>query len=385
MVQLKKKPTLRQEAAKPATSHKLWVKWVFCAIPLFTAGLMYFFLPFFPKFTEYIISRGLFRIIGIPTQWIMSVFPFSVTEMIVLLSAPVLLTLAVIWIIRIVKSSNKKQTAERGIRFVSWCLSLAALLFMIMHGANYSRLSTAELLGLPSRAYTANDLYLLTADLAKKASAAREKLPEDENGCVVLTTSKSEFLLAADNCYDNLQKTCPFLKTGVWRVKSVMLSHYWSYTGITGVYCPWTGESNINTDTPQSGWGHTAAHELAHTMGFAREDDCNFLGWLACSVSGNPDYEYSGHLAAYIYCSNALYSADRELWKKAKQNCSDGMVRDMRQKNAYWQSFEGDVMETSESFNDSFIKANGDQNGILSYSHVVELLLRYYDSKNMLS
>lgn len=357
----------------------LWLKWVLCAIPALIAALMYFLLPLFPKFTEYIITRGIFRIIAFPLEWLMSVFPFSITETIVVLSIPALLTLLIIWIVRIARSESRSRTVERGCRFVCWCVSLALLMFMVMHGGNYSRITTGELLNLPDREYTAEELYAVTADLAKKASEAREKLPEDDNGCVTLSVSKSEFLLLADDCFDNLKEDYPFLKTGVWRVKSVALSHWWSYTGTTGVYCPWLAESNINTDVPPSEWGHTATHEIAHTMGFAKENECNFLGWLACYQSDQPDYEYSGHLQAYIYCANALYKADKELWRKAAASCSEGMVRDMKQHNAYWDSFESEVMEASQSFNDSFIKANGVTSGILSYNQMVELMLRYYD------
>ena len=37
-------------------------------------------------------------------------------------------------------------------------------------------------------------------------------------------------------------------------------------------------------------------------------------------------------------------------------------------------------MEASQDFNDSFIKANRVESGILSYGLMVELLLRYYDT-----
>lgn len=363
----------------------LWLKWIYCLIPLLIAALMYFILPNFPNFTEYVYVRVIFRIFAFPIEWIMSVFPFSVTELVVILSVPAILTLLIVWIIRIIRKDQKLKIFEKGIRFTAWCLSLGLLIFMIMDGANFSKLPLSSLLELPDRTYTAEDLYILTTDLAKKASASREKLPEDKNGHTTLSISKSEMLLLADNCYDNLKKDYPFLKTGVWRVKSVALSHWWSYTGYTGVYCPWIGEASINTDVPYCDFGHTATHEIAHTMGFAKENECNFLGWLACSESGQPDYEYSGHLSAYIYCSNALYKADRELWEKAYQNCSEGMIKDLIDRSEYWDSFEGEVMESSQDFNDSFIKANGVESGALSYNEMVELMLRYYDKQGFLN
>lgn len=362
----------------------LWLKWIFCAIPLIIAALMYFILPYFPKFTEFAATRGLFRIIAFPIEWLMSVIPFSITEAVVILSVPAILTLLIIWIVRIIRQKNRLRTVECGCRFVAWCLSLALLIFMVMDGANFSRISLGELLELPDRTYTADDLYILTCDLAKKASKAREKLSEDGNGCAKLSVKQSELLLLADDCYDNLRSEYPFLKTAVWRVKSVQLSHLWSYTGTTGVYCPWLGEASINTDVPVYELGHTATHEIAHTMGFAKENECNFIAWLACSVSGQPDYTYSGYLEAYVYCINALYKADRELWKKAASSCSEGMIRDLKQSNSYWQSFEGEVKESSQKFNDTFIKVNGVESGVLSYNEMVELMLRYYDKQNML-
>lgn len=361
----------------------LIVKWILCAIPAVIALLIYFILPYFPKIAEFVFVRGIFRIVAFPLEWIMSVFPFSVTEAVVILATPAIITLGIIFTVRIVKSQNKNSTVEKGLRFVCWCLSLALLMFMITDGANFSRIPVSQLFELPDKKYTKEELHALTVHLAEEASAAREKLDEDENGCVKLSVSRSELLKLADDCYDGLQEEYPYLKTAVWRVKSVALSHWWSYTGYTGVYCPWLLEASINTDVPVHELGHTATHEIAHTMGFAKENECNFLAWLACAQSGQADYVYSGYQQAYIYCSNALYRADKELWREAFSHCSKGMIRDMKRSNEYWDSFEGEVQETSQKFNDTFIKVNGVESGVLSYNEMVELMLKYFDKTGM--
>ena len=358
----------------------LWLKWIFCLIPLVLALLMYFLLPLFPKFTEYVFSRGIFRITAFPLQWIMSVLPFSFTELTVVLALPIILSLLIVFTLKIIKKQEKAKVIERGVRFVAWCLSLAFLVYMVMHGANYYRIPVSRLADLPNREYTAEDLYNVTCDIADKAARLREKLPEDDNGCARLSLSQSEILRLADDCYDNIAEEYPFLKTAVWRVKPVALSHLWSYTSTTGVYCPWTSEANVNTDVPEYTIPHTAAHEIAHTMGIAKEDECNFLAFIACSKSKMPDFEYSGYLCAYTYCINTLYKADKELWRKASARAGEGMIRDLKNENAYWDNFKGEVMEASQDFNDSFIKANRVESGILSYGLMVELLLRYYDT-----
>lgn len=361
----------------------LWRKWLYACIPLILAVLLYFLLPLFPQFTEYVFVRVVFRICSVPLSWLLSILPFSMTELIVVACIPTLLTLLGIFIYRLIRRDDRKQIAEKGARFVCWCVSVAALVFMVMDGGNFSRLSIGELMELNDNEYDAAFLQQVTVDLAKKSSAARALVAEDENGCMILSDSIGETLLKADDCYDNLKTAYPFLRTGVWRVKGVALSYYWSYTGYTGVYCPWLGEVSINVDMPHSSVYSTAAHEIAHTMGFAREDACNFLAYLACTTSNIPDAVYAGYLDAFVSCYNALYSYDPSLCADAYAACSDGVIRDLKQSAAYWKQFEGEVMDSSQSFNDTFIKVNGVESGVLSYNEVVSLILRYYDTKLM--
>ena len=359
----------------------LYIKWILCLIPLLLGLILYFVMPYFPFVAEYVFAQGIYRVIAFPIEWIVSVFPFSLTELVVILAVPALVTLLVIFIIRLIKSENKGKTAEKAARFVAWCLSIALLMFMVTDGVYFSRYSLGDLMQLPDRRYTKEELHLVVSDIAKKASEIRETLPEGEDGCAELTVPLNEILLLADNAYDNIGEEYPFLKTAVWRVKPVMLSHLWSYTGYTGVYCPWLLESSVNVDTPVFDIPHTAAHEIAHTMAFAKENEANFLSYLSCITSEQPDYIYSGLIQAYIYSANALFAADYELWADAfTKNCSEDFIRDLDKHNAYWASFKGEVMEKAEDFNDSFIKVNGDKNGVLAYDLMVELILRYYDS-----
>lgn len=358
-----------------------WRSLLWCLIPTAAAAGMYWILPHFPRFTEYAVTRGLFRAVSYPVEWLLSLFPFSLTECLVVLGIPAGLGLLIGWVVRLIRRPGRRERLGRGCRVLAWGLSLAWLVFMVMDGANFSRLPLATLMELPNRQYTAQELYTLTADLVQQATDARAQLTEDENGCMVLSQPLSRALRQGEAGYAVLRQTYPYLVTGTRRVKAVTLSHLWSYTGYTGVYCPWLGEASVNVDVPDCELMHTVTHELAHTMGFAKENECNFLGYLACSASGQPEQVYSGALSAYIYCSNALYKADKTLWKQAYARLSDGVRRDLQQRRDYWKQFEGQVMESSQKVNDGFIKANGVESGVISYDEMVELLLRYYDQE----
>ena len=65
----------------------------------------------------------------------------------------------------------------------------------------------------------------------------------------------------------------------------MIFSGIMSAMGFTGVYFPFTGETNINIDAPQVFMPCTVAHEIAHQMGITSESECNFIGILANTYS----------------------------------------------------------------------------------------------------
>lgn len=346
-------------------------------LPALLAAALYFLLPLMPWVAEHIFARGIFRIISVPLGFIISILPFSVTEAAVFLAIPLAALLTVLLVRRCRRKGAKFLPAL--LKRVWLILSCGLLMYMMMHGANYYRYRAADLLELDTSKKTAEYLQAVCIDLAEKASAEREALAEDEDGVTTLSESVYKTLYAANSCYAKLDDEYPLLWGSVWFPKPVLHSHLWSYTGIEGVYCPIFCESNVNVDIPDFDIPFTAAHELAHTRGFAYEDECNFFAFLACSVSDSADYRYSGYFSAYIYCSNALYKYDKDMWKEVYAHCSDGMRRDIRARNAYWKQFEGEVMDASLKANDAFIKAQRDERGSLSYGEAVKLILAYYE------
>ena len=65
-------------------------------------------------------------------------------------------------------------------------------------------------------------------------------------------------------------------------------------------------EANVNVDVPRYTIAHTMCHELAHLRGFIREDEANYIAYLACMASGDPELMYSALAEALVYAGNAL-------------------------------------------------------------------------------
>ena len=151
-----------------------------------------------------------------------------------------------------------------------------------------------------------------------------------------------------------------------------------SYTGITGIYMPYTGEANVNYNIPSFMWASTAAHEMAHQRGFAREDEANFIAYLVCISSEEEDIQYSGVFLALIYSMNALYNEDQKGYFELRDKYSQGLLRDMKYNGDFWDKYQGMAEEISSNINDGYLKGNRQEDGVKSYGRMVDLLIAEY-------
>ncbi len=362
-------------------------------IPLVIAVLMFFLLPLMPEVTEYVFSRGLFKVVTVPVGFITSLFPFSFTELLVILALPLVVLIIVLLIRKVknceVKDDKKKVLVKAGRRLCGF-LSFACLMYMICHGANYYRLPIEKTMELDTSPKDAEFLLEVCKDLIAGAKSASETLGQNDDGSTVLPESYANELKRAGNGYEKLIEDYPFLWTSVSKQKIVLLSEPWSYTHITGMYFPFFAECNVNTAQPAYLIPSTAAHESAHSRGIAFENECNFLSFLSCINSDYPEYRYSGYMLAYTYCSNALFAYDPEMCREADLLLDGRMIADLNANNKYIYDHSSHgtgtvvdqvietVNEVSESANDTFIKVQGVEDGVLSYDRVTELILAYY-------
>ena len=116
---------------------------------------------------------------------------------------------------------------------------------------------------------------------------------------------------------------------------------------ITGIFTPYTFEANINIAAPDYNIPATMCHELAHSRGFMREDEANFIGYLACRESDSAEFQYSGTMLALVHSINRLYDADYDAFLEVNALMSEGVRLDFADNNAYWARYEGPVAEVS--------------------------------------
>ena len=303
-------------------------------------------------------------------------FPFSVVEWFyVIFILPV-----IIWVVVLVIRTVKGP--ERGHRLYGGMLGLACLcltawgLYCVVWGVNYYADGFQEKSGIYAQPVEVEKLEQVTRYFAENLSELSDQIPRDENG--VFAVPQDEIFAESTHIYDNISQEFPFLAREDQVPKKMVFSRLFSAMNFTGFYSPYTGESNLNVDSPACLLPANIAHELAHQRGIASEQECNFLAIAASTSSVSLVYPYSGYLMGYIHLGNALYRADREKWEAVYSLLPEEVVTDLRYHSAYWDQFDSVVATVSEKIYDTTLKTYGQTDGIQSYGTVVDLLVAYY-------
>lgn len=328
---------------------------------------------------ETIYANGIFRWLAAPLIWLNSRVPFSLTEAGLVFGVPLFLAALGVWLVRLARLPQKKQRLGRGLRLAAWLGTIAYLLFMLLHGLNYDRLPVAVSFSLPVRDRSADELAETAAWLFQEATVERAACREDAAGVFRLRNGVRGALAEGTAGYRQASKAWPLLTGTAIRPKGVLLSRYWSYTGITGLYCPIIAEANINIDQPDYTIPDAIGHEIAHTRGFAREDEAGFISFLSGLAHPDADYRYSVLVNAAVRLSNALNDIDPVIYRQVMQTVPAGIWRDLAANNAYWQLFAGPVRETSDQLNNAYLQANLQTDGVRSYGRMIDLVLAWYD------
>ena len=232
--------------------------------------------------------------------------------------------------------------------------------------------------------YQQKELVRLSRVLIQEANELRALVPEDEAGVMRLPASPQETLTLALLGYAEAAKLYPELGGNIGPAKKVIVPQLMSYLGIGGIYFPFTGEANVNMHQPAPFLPATICHEMAHQNGFAREDEANYLGYLACRLHPDPAFRYSGTLSALRVSMGTLRQLDSLAFRELRELYSPGLVRDLKATYAYWEKYEGPMEELSEQVNNLFLRANRQEDGILSYNRMLDLLLGEFRTREQL-
>ena len=303
----------------------------------------------------------------------------SVAEVLIL-SGIYIVIFYLAWQLRCLLTRPHKGRRLCRVGLTALCTALSVYAgFCLLWGVFYGADSFQDRSGLTARGGTVEELAALTERFAEKVSALSNQIQRDENGCFAVP--RSAIFADAMTAYDGVVEEFDCLKKPNAAPKAFVSSRGMSYLDFSGFYFPFTGEANLNDESPACYLPANICHELAHQQGIATEQECNFVGILAAITAESPAYQYSGYLMGYVHLANALYRAAPETWQTLRDSLPDTVRADLRQNSAYWAQFDGLVNTAATKVYDGFLKSNGLTDGVQNYGTAVDLLLAYFDGK----
>lgn len=329
---------------------------------------------------EYVYSQNIYlKIVSVLSSFF-SVFPFSTGEICII----ILFLVIIIKLIFIIKDFSIK----RLINYIfNICIIIFTfqLIFWCFWGINNYRYSLDKLAGLEVSLPSTNELKEVCDYLTDKTNELRSHMPEDEQGITFIPENYKYIFDNSELVYSYLSEIYDFIPKGNFsKPKPMLASEIMCKLNYTGIYNPFTNEANININQPQFKIPFTVCHEMAHQRGFARENEANFISFLACINSNDKYFEYSGYVSALIYCTNALYSDNKDMYRDVTANFSDNLLTDLNYLSAFWLQYKGKTAEIGSKNNDRFLKSTNQPEGIKSYGLVVDLIIAYYKDKNVI-
>jgi hypothetical protein len=332
---------------------------------------------------ENIYSKNIYKWISQIISTITGIFPFSVAEIMSWVLFVLLVAVSVRYIIDVFMEENESKKIEKerkGFLNVLCSISVIVFLFVTLAGLNYYRYPFIKYMNIELQDSTVQELSELTKSLTLQANELRKKIPKtDEEGVFQLSVSNYDLSEITDHAFTLLSEKYPILKGNYGKAKPVVFSKVMSKTEITGIFSPFTMEANVNIDISDYTIPSTMLHELAHLRGFMREDEANYLAYLAGINSNNIELQYSSTMLALITAGNALYSQNAEMYYKNRDLYSEGVVKDIVANSKYWQQYDDTVISnTSDKINDTYLKANNQTDGVKSYGRMLDILLAQY-------
>jgi hypothetical protein len=314
---------------------------------------------------------------------ITGIFPFAAVEILLYVLILAVISGIVIFIIKLVKGKGRRiRVLITAALTVACTVSTLMVMFLFGCGINYHRRTFAEHSGFNVELYSAEDLKSTLLEVIGELNKIAPYVNTAENGGFAF--DRNNLHKTARNSMQKLGETYPALDVYYPNPKPVLLSEqFLSRMLIGGVFSPFTIEALYNRKMTDSEIPFTIVHELAHLAGFMREDEANFIAFLACRESGEVDFIYSGYITALIYLLNAYYNvADDDDYMELTLMIPEQVRIDLALRRAYWEPFRNTpVSQAVSAVNDTYLKAQGQHDGVQSYGRLVDLLIAEHLSR----
>lgn len=251
---------------------------------------------------------------------------------------------------------------------------LIYVIFNILWGINYNRKEISQQLNMRLEKPDTADLKMIERLLLAKVNQSKQALISQKAS---YPTNKELFHRAAAN-YQKAEKLYPFLSYKHKAVKSSMFGLLGNYLGFTGYYNPFSGEAHVNTRVPKFILPYTTSHEIAHQLGYAKEEEANFVGYLAATSSNDTLFHYSTYLDLFVYANRQLFFVDSVAAKAFTEQLIPEVKADIIEWKEFLEKYKNPLEPVIRWAYGNYLRANQQPKGMTSYDEVIADLIAFY-------
>ena len=346
---------------------------------LLAAALLLVVFSFFPVAVERYYSGLFYPFFSVFLRTITGWLPFSLGDFIYTGGIIYLIVSVAKWLYN---RWVRKRKSDNGLLLQTMLVAGLWLyvIFKVFWGLNYDRPTVGETRQLGKPEYSLEELTRFNDRLIIALNSSRSAIPGDTLPMIAFP----DILQLTKQAYAALARTSPELQWQKPALKRSLLAELGDWVGYTGYYNPFTGEAQVRAEIPDILLPYIACHEVAHQLGYARESEASYVGWLASEALDDARLRYSAAMDLYEQVQQELWrlyavagdsaGLRRQLQENARR--LDKAVR--RDRRAIRQFFSSRTHTVTPAFNElyaQYLRMNGQKEGMRSYREVIGWIL----------
>jgi len=270
------------------------------------------------------------------------------------------------WSIRLARKKQVIRSLWRGVVATLTLLAVVYLWFLASWGLNYARPPLESTLKYDASRITPEAVRVLaeySIDRANETHAAGHAA-----GFPAIHDHPQALIDALHQVEKELGRPRPtIVATPKWSI----FTPFYRASGVSGQLGPFFLETLLNPDLTGPERPAVLAHEWAHLSGYAPESDASFVGLLAALRAG-PASEYSAWLDLVSESVNQLQPVTQRI---VLQKLAQGPRDDQAAIRERLKKLVRPVEQVAWSSYDRMLKSQGVDEGVKSYSRVIQLLI----------
>lgn len=270
------------------------------------------------------------------------------------------------WSIRLARKKQVLRSLWRGFVATLTLLAVVYLWFLASWGFNYARPPLESTMAFDASRVTPEAVRALAEYSIQKANQTHAA--GHAAGFPSIDATPEPLMAALHQVEKEFGRPRPTVfATPKWSI----FTPFYRASGVSGQLGPFFLETILNPDLTGPERPAVLAHEWAHLSGYAPESDASFIGLLAALRAG-PASEYSAWLDLVSESVNQLQPVTQQVVLK---NLAQGPRDDQQAIRERLRKKIKPVEQVAWSSYDQMLKSQGVEEGIQSYSRVVQLLI----------